>query len=153
MYPIDGVIIKELVTHSDERGFFREIIRATDDIFDTDFGQFSHSLVFAGEVKAWHGHKFQTQWTYVGTGDLRVALHDTRLRSSTFQKTMEFIVGEHSKPCVYVFPPGVVHGYKVINGPANVFYITSGQYDSEDEVRIPHDDSEINYDWFETSIK
>jgi dTDP-4-dehydrorhamnose 3,5-epimerase len=28
---IDGVVIKELVTHTDERGFFREIIRATDD--------------------------------------------------------------------------------------------------------------------------
>lgn len=28
---IDGVVIKELMTHTDERGFFREIIRVTDD--------------------------------------------------------------------------------------------------------------------------
>ncbi len=30
---IEGVVIKELVTHVDERGYFREIIRATDDFF------------------------------------------------------------------------------------------------------------------------
>jgi dTDP-4-dehydrorhamnose 3,5-epimerase-like enzyme len=31
---IDGVEIKELVTHPDERGFFREMIRVTDSFFD-----------------------------------------------------------------------------------------------------------------------
>jgi dTDP-4-dehydrorhamnose 3,5-epimerase-like enzyme len=30
---IHGVEIKQLVTHTDERGFFREIIRASDPIF------------------------------------------------------------------------------------------------------------------------
>ncbi len=28
---IDGVVLKSLDTHQDERGFFREIIRETDD--------------------------------------------------------------------------------------------------------------------------
>jgi len=35
---IDGVVLKELVTHADERGFFREVLRKTDDFFDR-FGQ------------------------------------------------------------------------------------------------------------------
>ena len=30
---IEGVEIKELVTHADERGFFREMIRVTDGFF------------------------------------------------------------------------------------------------------------------------
>ena len=30
---IEGVILKELVTNTDERGFFREIIRVSDDFF------------------------------------------------------------------------------------------------------------------------
>ncbi len=30
---IEGVVLKDLVTHTDERGFFREIIRVTDDFF------------------------------------------------------------------------------------------------------------------------
>jgi len=43
---IDGVVFKELVTHTDERGFFREIIRVTDGFFGAGFGQWSHSLMY-----------------------------------------------------------------------------------------------------------
>ena len=35
---IDGVAIKELIAHKDERGFFAEIIRGTDDFFKGRFG-------------------------------------------------------------------------------------------------------------------
>jgi len=38
---IEGVVLKHLVTHTDERGFFRELIRETDEFFDR-FGQWSH---------------------------------------------------------------------------------------------------------------
>ena len=50
---IEGVEVKELLTHADERGFFREIIRETDPFFG-HFGQWSHSLMYAGSAKAWH---------------------------------------------------------------------------------------------------
>ncbi len=30
---IEGVVSKELATYPDDRGFFREIIRVTDDVF------------------------------------------------------------------------------------------------------------------------
>jgi dTDP-4-dehydrorhamnose 3,5-epimerase len=50
----------------------------------------------------------------------------------------------------YKFPPGVVHGYKCINGPMNIIYITSGIYDLDDEVRIPYDDQAIGFDWINT---
>jgi len=52
---IEGVVIKQLVTNADERGFFREIIRETDDFFG-QFGQWSHSLMYPGTAKAWHIH-------------------------------------------------------------------------------------------------
>ncbi len=45
--PIEGVVMKQLVTHTDERGFFREVIRETDDFFE-HFGQWSHSLMYPG---------------------------------------------------------------------------------------------------------
>ena len=144
---INGVEIKKLVTHADERGFFREIILTTDEFFSAGFGQLSHSLVYSGVVKAWHAHKVQSQWTYTTTGTLKVALHDTRKNSSTYRQTMEFVVGENTESSVYLFPPGVAHGYKCIHGPANVIYVTSGQYDLNDEVRFPHDDPQINYAW------
>lgn len=144
---IDGVIFKELVTHTDERGFFREIIRTSDDIFAEGFGQWSHSLMHAGTAKAWHIHQRQADWWYVALGTLKVALYDTRFDSPTHGKLMEFLMGDHHPACVVRIPPGVAHGCKAINGPVHLFYITSNLYDPADEGRIPHDDPEIGYDW------
>ena len=144
---IDGVVIKELVTHTDERGFFREIIRVTDEFFEEGFGQLSHSLVYAGVVKAWHGHRGQTQWNYVIAGLIKVALYDSRPNSPTFRKSMEFLAGDHQLARVYVFPPGVLHGYRCLHGPMHIMYLTSGTYAPDEEVRLPHDDAVIGYDW------
>lgn len=144
---IDGVAIKKLITYTDERGFFREVIRESDDFFEAGFGQLSFSIVYAGVIKAWHAHKFQTQWTCVVSGLLKVVLYDNRSNSFTYQQKMEFLAGDHQPSLVYSLPPGVLHGYKCIHGPAQVIYVTSGVYDLSDEVRISHDDSEIGYDW------
>ena len=75
-----------------------------------------------------------------------------RKDSKTYQQTMEFLVGENTESTVYLFPPGVVHGYQCVNGPANVIYVTSGQYDLSDEVRIPHNNPEIGYDWLKSKV-
>ncbi len=147
---IHGVVVKELVTHVDERGFFRELIRATDDFFAEGFGQLSHALVHAGVAKAWHIHKVQIDWWYVATGTLRVGLHDTRPESPTYRETMELLLGENMPGKVLRVPPGVAHGFRCIAGPAHMFYVTSKVYDPEDEGRIPHDDPTIGYDWLRT---
>lgn len=144
---IQGVIIKDLVTHTDERGFFREIIRVSDPFFAAGFGQLSHSLVNQGVLKAWHAHRWQTQWNYVVSGLISVGLHDTRPDSPTFGETMEFLAGDGQKALCYMFPPGVAHGYRCLQGPMQIIYVTSGTYDLEDEVRIPEDDPAIGYDW------
>lgn len=151
---IDGVVIKELVTHTDERGFFREIIRVTDDFFGEGFGQLSHSLMYQGVAKAWHIHNTQIDWWYVGCGVLKVALHDKRPDSPTYAETMELFMGDNQPARVLRIPPGVAHGCKCISGPASLFYVTSTLYDQREEGRIAHDDQEIGYDWQATaSIK
>ncbi len=146
---IDGVVLKSLDTHRDERGFFREIIRVKDDFFEEGFGQWSQSLMYTGVIKAWHIHKKQTDWWYVGTGVLKVVLYDKRPESSTYGQTMEIMLGDDREARVLKVPPGVAHGCKCLSGPANLFYITSRTYDPEDEGRIPHDDPEIVYDWLQ----
>lgn len=147
---IEGVIISEIKTHSDERGFFREVLRNTNIHATESIGQISHSLVYAGVVKAWHSHKIQTQWNYVARGLIYVALHDLRKDSKTRGETMSFLAGDNQNAILYKFPPGVAHGYKCINGPMSIIYITSGIYDLEDEVRISHDDHTIGFDWINT---
>ncbi len=146
---IDGVVVRSLKTHRDERGFFREIIRVTDDFFEEGFGQWSHSLMHPGVIKAWHIHNKQTDCWYVCTGVLKVVLYDKRAESSTYRQSMEIMLGDSHEASVLKIPPGVAHGCKCISGPANLLYVTSQTYNPEDEGRIPHDDSEIGYDWLE----
>ncbi len=144
---IEGVTVKDIVTHADERGFFREVIRTTDQFFGEGFGQCSHALVYPGVVKAWHGHSRQAQWTYVACGLVRVAIHDCRPQSPTFRTTEEWLLGDHHPGRVYRLPAGVVHGFRCLAGPAHIFYVTSGIYDPTDEIRLAHDDGDIGYDW------
>lgn len=144
---IFGVEFKELVTHYDERGYFREVIRTTDPFFNGAFGQWSHAKSFQGSAKAWHVHAKQTDWWYCPIGIVKCALYDTRADSPTFRDLDEFFLGESDAGRVVKIPPGVAHGYKVVEGPAHLFYLTSSVYDPADEGRIPHDAPEIGYDW------
>jgi dTDP-4-dehydrorhamnose 3,5-epimerase len=151
---IDGVVARELVTHLDERGFFREIIRTTDDFFADGFGQWSHSLMYQGLINEWHIHEKQVDWRYVSPGVLKVALYEKHLDSPTSGLLRELLMGEEQSPQVLRIPSGVAHGCKCLSGPANLFYITSNTYDPSDEGRIAHDDPEIGYDWLASpSIK
>jgi len=144
---IEGVVIKTLKTHGDNRGFFREIFRFSEEFENVSVGQLSHSFVKKGVIKGWHGHKEQSQWNYVVTGLIKVALHDNRKNSPAYRQTMEFLVGDDEIPKAYYFPPGVLHGYKCLRGPMQIIYVTSGVYDLGDEIRISLNDPEINFDW------
>ena len=144
---INGVEIKELKTFNDDRGFFREIIRVTDDFFADQFGQCSHSLVFDGVIKAWHFHRIQTDWWYIVSGVLRVGLCDLREESDTYKQTMDFLMGDLQPAGVLKIPPGIAHGYKTVQGPVHILYLTSHVYNPDDEIRIPYNDPEIDFDW------
>ncbi|MBL7197092.1 MAG: dTDP-4-dehydrorhamnose 3,5-epimerase family protein [Candidatus Omnitrophica bacterium] len=144
---IEGVEVKELVIHKDERGFFCEIIRNSEDFFGDSFAQLSYSSVFTGVAKAWHLHKKQTDWMCTLAGDMKLVLYDTRETAKTYKKMMEILMGETSGLKAVKVPPGVAHGYKVINGPMHILYVTNREYDPTDELRISHDDPEIGYDW------
>jgi len=144
---IQDIDFKTLATHGDDRGFFRELIRSSDGIFAEGFGQWSHSLMFNNVVKAWHYHNIQTDWWYVVSGVLRVGLCDLREQSPTYKATMDFLMGDLQQPRVLKIPPGIAHGCKTVQGPVNLFYVTSHVYDPSDEIRIPHDDPSIDFDW------
>ena len=144
---IEGVVKKDLVTHSDRRGFFREIIRSTDDFFSDGFGQWSHSLMFDGVTKAWHMHKIQTDFWYICNGVLRVGLCDMREDSATYKETMDFLMGDLQPAQLLKIPPGVAHGCQTVQGPVNLLYIVSHTYNPDDELRIGYDDPQIDFDW------
>lgn len=151
---IQGVEVKPLVTHADSRGFFREVIRSSDDLFKCESGepfkQWSHSKMAKNTVKAWHFHHKQIDWWYVGIGAVRVVLIDNREESPTYREKLEIVLGDdhhEAIEAVVKIPQGVLHGGKVLTDFAHLFYITSEIYDTNDEGRIPFNDPEIGYDW------
>jgi dTDP-4-dehydrorhamnose 3,5-epimerase len=145
---IAGVEIKELSTHTDERGFFREIIRKTDPFFQEGFGQLSHSCMYPGVAKAWHIHKIQIDWWYVPIGNLKLVLYDMRPESPTRGEFQTILMGENYPAKVVRIPPGVAHGCKALGGGVtHLFYVTSTTYNPDDEGRIDHNDETIGYDW------
>jgi dTDP-4-dehydrorhamnose 3,5-epimerase len=141
---IDGVELKILTTYPDERGFFREVLRGSDDIMEDGFAQWSHSHMHPGVAKAWHYHAFHTDLWYIVTGRLKVALYDKRADSPTYKTLDEYILGD--EPAVLRIPPLVAHGCKALS-EVHMMYITSREYDGSDELRLPHDDPIIGYDW------
>jgi len=143
---INGVVLKQLQRNHDERGFFEELIRVTDEFFQEGFGQLSHSFMINGVIKAWHIHKTQIDWWYAAKGTLKVALFDMREEMPTYKKLNEFTLGENGLNVVLKIPSGVAHGCKAVGG-SELFYATSKIYNTAEEGRIPHDDKAIGYDW------
>ncbi|MFC1646913.1 dTDP-4-dehydrorhamnose 3,5-epimerase family protein [Patescibacteria group bacterium] len=144
---IQGVMVKNLIRHPDERGFFQELIRSTDDFFSEGFAQLSHSHMVEGVVKAWHIHKAQVDWWFVAAGIIKTALYDKRESSPTYREMNEYDLGGPNKQIILKIPFGVAHGLKVMKGPADLIYVTSKTYDKDEEGRIAYDDKEIGYDW------
>lgn len=146
-FMIQGLIIKTIKTHSDERGFFREIIRPDSANDGFVVGQMSHSLVNSGVTKAWHGHKEQTQLTYLASGSAVFVFLDLRDNHGSKYEVVEKLSSPYLEPWYAITPPGVYIGYFCSQGPANIFYVTSGKYDTKDELRFAYDDFSIDYKW------
>ena len=145
---IEGVVIKEIVRHNDDRGFFAEIIKEGEPIFKS-IKQTSAAITFPGIIKAFHYHKKQWDIWFVAKGMARVVLYDLRENSPTYKMTNVLYAGE-TNPLVIAIPPFVIHGYQVIgNSEVLLFYHTTEPYDEKnpDEYRLPFNDASIGFDW------
>ncbi len=145
---IQGVAIKRLTAHSDERGLLIEVIRADDDIF-AEIKQTTYTEAYPGVIKAFHWHKRQRDIWFFARGMAQVVLHDLRDSSTTYRMTQTLFMGERN-PIALSIPARVAHGYKVLGiEPALLFYHSTEVYSSEapDEERIPYDHPAIGFDW------
>lgn len=143
---INGVTVTPLKTFPDDRGYFREIARTAENPLKP-FAQLSATLSYPSIIKAFHYHTKQDDLWYVASGNIQAVLYDRREDSPTYQETQVVPMGDHN-PVTLFIPHGVVHGYKVVgHQPALVVYATSHEYDPKDELRIAHNDPEINFDW------
>jgi dTDP-4-dehydrorhamnose 3,5-epimerase len=145
---IEGVEIKQLTKHADERGSLMELLRCDDAIF-RKFGQAYVSLNYPGVVRGWHYHKKQDDHFAVVKGMAKVALYDAREGSSTQGEVDEFFLGEQNNILLKI-PMGVMHGYKTVGAePSLLINFPTEPYDPQepDEYRLPWDTDQIPYDW------
>lgn len=145
---IHDVVVKQLVTHADDRGYFREVLRE-DDYLLRRFGQTAVTRSYPGVIKAFHWHADQDDVWYVAAGMARIVLHDLREDSPTRGVTQVVVAGEDN-PVIVLIPNGIAHGYQVLgNQPMLLFYHVTDAYNpsAPDEKRIPYDDPAIGFDW------
>ncbi len=145
---IEGVRVKKLVRHPDNRGFFQEILRDDDELLRR-FGQASLSMSYPGVIKAFHYHERQDDLWFFPVGSAEVVLYDSR-EGSTTQRTTQVLYPGQDNPLLIVIPVGVLHGYRVLGStPLMIVYFTTESYrpESPDEKRVPWDDPTVGYDW------
>ncbi|WP_223596648.1 dTDP-4-dehydrorhamnose 3,5-epimerase family protein [Neobacillus bataviensis] len=145
---IEGVKVKKLLKHCDDRGFFMELVR-DDEFLLSRFGQASMSMSYPGVIKAFHYHEKQDDVWFFPSGNAQVVLYDLRENSKTKGQTDVYYMGEDN-PMVLVIPTGVAHGYRVLGQkPATIIYFTTESYDPNhpDEKRIAWDDPMIGFKW------
>lgn len=145
---IDGVRVKQLIRHSDDRGFFQEIVRDDDGLLRR-FGQASMSKTYPGVIKAFHYHERQDDLWFFPVGNAQVVLYDLREDSPTKGETNVFYMGEDN-PIAVLIPTGVAHGYRTLGEkPAIIIYFTTQSYNpnNPDEKRLPFNDPRIGFNW------
>lgn len=139
---IDGVIVRPLARFDDARGWLIELFREDELPAPAHpvMGYLSQTL--PGIVRGPHEHSEQSDcFAFIGPGDFRLYLWDTRADSPTAGNRQTLLVGESNRQSV-VIPPGVVHAYKnvgqvpglVFNGP-NRLYAGEGRKHPVDEIR------------------
>ena len=147
---IPGVQVFPYALWPDDRGYFLEVARIGQggvSSFPPASTQISAALSLPGTIKAFHIHRFQTDYWSPASGMFQVALVDLRPDSPAFGRRNTFYVGA-LRPWQILIPPGVGHGYKVISHePALLVYVTNRTYNPDDEGRIAYNDTGINYDW------
>jgi dTDP-4-dehydrorhamnose 3,5-epimerase len=143
--PIDGVILRAIAIHKDQRGWLAELYRE-DEMPASERPVMAYvSETLPGVARGPHEHVDQTDcFVFVGPGEFRLYLWDARPDSATHGHCMKVAVGESNRQCAIV-PPGVVHAYKnvgdtpgwVFNAP-NRLYAGPGKRGPVDELR--HED-------------
>lgn len=143
---IEGVEVRPLKRHRDERGWLVEIFRS-DELDAKLLPAMAYvSETLPGFVRGPHEHLDQTDYfCFLGPSTFEVILWDNRPNSPSYWTRQTIFAGEEN-PCVVVVPERVVHTYRnigrqpgwVINCP-NRLYAGKGRKDAIDEIRHEKD--------------
>ena len=145
---IEGIVVKQLKRHADERGYLMEMLRSDDPIFE-QYGQSYISMNYPDVIRAWHYHKKQDDFWVCVKGMIKAVVYDCREGSPTQGEVNEFFLGDNN-PILLKIPVGTMHGYKTIGTePSLLINFPTQPYNPKDpdEYREPWNSETIPYDW------
>jgi dTDP-4-dehydrorhamnose 3,5-epimerase len=144
---IEGVSIRDVPTHIDERGSVVEI-------YDTRWGWHPAPIVFAhcftirpGFAKGWALHKTHEDRYFILQGDMELVLYDPRPGSSTCGQVCKILMTEMNRRLINI-PKFVWHAeHNIGNKDVVVIDLPTEPYNhaSPDKYRLPIDTPLIPY--------
>jgi dTDP-4-dehydrorhamnose 3,5-epimerase len=141
----DGVVVRELVTHTDERGTVCEL-------FDPRWGVSAEELCFAytftirpGMAKGWGLHEHHDDRYAFIAGEMELVLYDAREDSPTYELEARIVLSEHHRRLVTI-PRQVWHAERNLGSvDVRVVNFPTAPYDHErpDKCKLPLDTDEL----------
>lgn len=134
---IDGVVLSELTSHTDDRGQLTEVFRQSW-LPDTRFIQWNLVHSKGNTLRGVHLHVRHSDYLTVVAGRMIIGLKDMRRGSSSFgcERRVEL---DADTPRTLFIPVGVAHGFWFPE-PASFLYAVSDYFHQDDELAVRWDD-------------
>jgi dTDP-4-dehydrorhamnose 3,5-epimerase len=148
---LGGLRIFERAVHTDARGSFREVWRASDadgDGPDATFVQDNVSVSRRGVLRGLHFQHPASQGKLVAVIDGRIfdVAVDIRRGSPTFGAWDGVELSASNGRQLWI-PPGFAHGFQILSESASVLYKCTAYYEPPAEQTLHWDDAEVGIDW------
>lgn len=142
--PIDGVTVRTLAMHPDDRGCFTEVFREEWD-GDVDPIQWNVVRSVGSVLRGVHVHVTHSDYLVLLQGEAQVGLRDLRPHSPTAgMSTAIHLSGSNLQ--ALTIPPGVAHGF-YFPQPSMHLYSVSHYWDLDDELGCRWDDPGLEIPW------
>jgi len=140
----NGVILRSLQPHRDDRGSLTELFRTTWEI-GTNAVQWNYVESEAGVLRGVHVHVKHFDYLILLSGHATIALRDLRHDSAT--EGMVIKVEMHGNdPHALTIPPGVAHGFYFHERSLHIYGV-SEFWDTEDELGCHWADPALEICW------
>lgn len=139
-----GVSLRSLQTHHDERGSLTELFRAS---WETgiDAVQWNYCESEARVLRGVHVHLKHSDYLILLRGSASIGLRDLRIGSPTESMTA-LVEMQGRKLHALTIPPGVAHGF-YFHEPSSHLYAVSEYWDQRDELGCHWADPALEINW------
>lgn len=148
---IKGVIIVDVKSYGDERGYFMETYKKPDFVaggIDVDFVQDNQSSSTKGVLRGLHfqiNHP-QSKLVRVVSGEVFDVVVDLREGSPTYGKWEGVVLSAENKRQFFI-PRGFAHGFLVLSETAEFCYKCDDIYHPNDEGGLMWNDPAVGIEW------